>query len=149
MVKVLFVCLGNICRSPFAEFYFRDLARRRGCSAEFEVASAGTSAEESGNPVHPGSKALLREMGIDCSQKRARQITKRDYADYDYLVAMDEGNVCSMRRFFGGDPDGKIVKLLSFCGEERDVADPWYTGDFEATRRDVTEGCEALLTALR
>lgn len=148
MTKILFVCLGNICRSPFAEFYFRALAERRGFGAEFKTASAGTSDEEHGNPVHPGSQALLHALGIDCSEKRARQLVKRDYADYDYLVGMDEANVRNMRRFFGGDPEQKIVKLLSFCGEDRDVADPWYTGDFEATRRDVTRGCEALLEAL-
>lgn len=148
MIKVLFVCHGNICRSPLAEYYFRSLIQKHGLSARIQTASAATSTEEIGNPVHPGSRRILNRMGIDCSEKTARQIKKEDYTAYDYLIGMDEENIRNMKRFFHGDPEGKIRKLLSYCGSSRDVADPWYTGDFEATKLDVTAGCDALMHAL-
>jgi len=148
MKKILFVCLGNICRSPMAEFVMKDMLKRSGLSGSVAVASAATSAEEMGNPVHPGTRRKLSEHGISCAGKTARQLTRRDYDAYDYLIGMDEGNMRSMRRLFGGDPKGKLVKLLSFCGENADVADPWYTGDFEATWLDVNRGCEALMHEL-
>ena len=145
MKKILFVCLGNICRSPMAEFVMRDLLEKNGLSRAAVVSSAATSTEELGNPVHPGTRRKLAEHGISCTGKTARQIAKSDYDAYDYLIGMDESNVRNMRRMLGGDPQGKIFKLLSFCGENGDVADPWYTGDFEATWRDVSRGCAALL----
>lgn len=145
MIKVLFICHGNICRSPMAEFVMKDLAAKAGRAAEFHIESAATSREELGNPVYPPARKLLNSKGIDCSGKRARQITKKDYDKFDLLIGMDEMNMANMRRVFGEDPEGKIHKLLDFTGRPGDVADPWYTGDFEATWRDVLEGCESLL----
>lgn len=140
MVKILFVCHGNICRSPMAEFVMRDMVQRAGLAREIAVASAATSAEEIGNPVYPPARRKLLEHGIDPAGKRAVQLRAGDYESWDLLVGMDGANLRSMRRICGGDPQGKIRPLL-----ERDVADPWYTGDFEATWRDVNEGCRALL----
>ena len=147
MIKILFVCLGNICRSPMAEFVMKDLAEREGL--QISIASAATSSEELGNPVHPGTRRKLAEHGIRCDGKTARQLTRRDYEEYDWLIGMDESNMRNMRRLFGGDPRGKLVKLLQFCGENADVADPWYTGNFDATWNDVSRGCKALLDALK
>ena len=144
MIKLLFVCHGNICRSPMAEYVMKDIVRERGLQDAFLIESAATSTEEIGNPVHRGTRRILESRGIDCSGKRARQITTEDYRAFDLLIGMDEENVRRMRGRFGGDPDGKIAKLLSFAGSSRDIADPWYTGDFEATYRDVKQGCEAL-----
>ncbi|MGN0702678.1 MAG: low molecular weight protein-tyrosine-phosphatase [Lentihominibacter sp.] len=148
MVKILFICHGNICRSPMAEFVMKDLAAKAGRAAEFHIESAATSREELGNPVYPPARKLLNSKGIDCSGKRARQITKQDYDNFDLLIGMDEMNMVNMRRVFGEDSRGKIHKLLDFTGRPGDVADPWYTGDFEATWRDVLEGCESLLKQL-
>lgn len=145
MIKVLFICHGNICRSPMAEFVMKDLAAKAGRAAEFHIESAATSREELGNPVYPPAGKLLNSKGIDCSGKRARQINKKDYDKFDLLIGMDEMNMVNMRRVFGEDPQGKLHKLLDFTGRPGDVADPWYTGDFEATWRDVLEGCESLL----
>lgn len=145
---ILFVCHGNICRSPMAEFVMRDLLEKRGLAGSVQVASAGTSAEEAGNPVHPGTRRKLSQAGIRCEGKTARRIQRDDYPAYDFLIGMDEANLRGMRAFFGGDPDGKITKLLRFCGEDGDVADPWYTGDFDGTWRDVTRGCAGLLREL-
>ena len=148
MKKILFICHGNICRSPMAEFVMKDLTAKAGRAAEFHIESAATSREELGNPVyHPASK-LLNSKGIDCSGKRARQITKKDYENFDLLIGMDEMNMVNMRRVFGDDPEGKIHKLMDFTGRPGDVADPWYTGDFETTWTDVLEGCENLLKQL-
>ena len=153
MIKILFVCHGNICRSPMAEYVFKDMAAKAGLSACFYVASAATSSEEIwngvGNPVYPPARAKLAEHGIDCTGKRAVQLTRSDYDKYDYLIAMDSANVRSMYRILGGDPKGKIRKLLDFAGSGRDISDPWYTDDFEQAYRDVSEGCRALLAALR
>ncbi len=146
--SLLFVCLGNVCRSPMAEFVMKDLLGRHGLS-HIRVASAATSAEELGNPVHPGTRRKLAEHGISCAGKTARRLTRADYAAYDLIIGMDSQNLSSMRRLFGGDPEGKLVKLLSFCGEAGNVADPWYTGDFDQTYRDVLRGCEALLKRIR
>ena len=146
--KILFVCHGNICRSPMAEFVMRDLVQKRRLSHCISVASAATSTEELGNPVHPGTRRKLSEHGISCAGKTARQINRRDYEEYDLIVGMDEYNLRNMRRMLGGDPEGKLVKLLAFCGETRDVADPWYTSDFEQTWQDVLRGCTALLNEL-
>ena len=145
MIKILFVCHGNICRSPMAEFIMRDLAERSGYGDEIFTASAATSTEEIGNPVHGGTERVLRRLGISCAGKHAVQMTKRDYRDYDFLIGMDDWNLRNMRRIVGGDPDGKLFRLLDFTSSPHEVADPWYTGDFETTYHDVKEGCEALL----
>ena len=143
-VKILFICHGNICRSPMAEFIMKELVREEKLEWKFEIASAATSAEELGNPVYPPAKRELAAHGISCKGKTARQMSKRDYAEWDYLVCMDNWNMRNMQRICGGDPQGKLRKLLS-----RDVADPWYTGNFEDTYADVMEGCTALLEELR
>lgn len=148
-IRILFVCHGNICRSPMAEFILRARAEALGLGAFVAADSAATSAEELGCPVHPGTAAILRAQGIDCSEKRARQMRKSDYAAFDYLAGMDRMNVADMRRIAGGDPEGKICRLLDFAANPRDIADPWYTGDFDATYADVCEGCEALLKRLK
>lgn len=145
MIKVLFVCNGNICRSPMAEFIMKSLVAREGLSSDFFIASAATSTEEIGNPVYPPARRRLAQAGISCEGKRAVQMTWRDYERYDYLVGMDHWNISNMTRIAGGDPAGKIVRLLDLTEHPGDVADPWYTGDFEATFQDVSEGCEALL----
>ena len=153
MIKILFVCHGNICRSPIAEFVMKDLVAKSGLAAAFHIASAATSSEEIwngiGNPVYPPAKAKLAEHGISCAGKRAIQLTRGDYDKYDYLIGMDSANIRNMQRMLGGDPEGKISKLLSFAGSERDIADPWYTGNFDDTYRDVLEGCQALLNSLK
>ena len=148
MIKILFVCLGNICRSPMAEFVMKDIVKKRGIADNFEIASAATSNWEVGNPVYPPARRKLNENGIDCSGKTARQMTRADYANYDYIVAMDSGNLSDMVRFVGNDPDGKVSLLMSHTDTPRDVADPWYTGDFEATWKDVNKGCNAFLEEL-
>ena len=148
MIKILFICHGNICRSPMAEYLFRDLVEKKGLSAEFVISSAATSSEEIGNPVHRGTRQILDELGISCSEKRAVQMTRRDYETYDYLLGMDDWNIRNMERIAGGDPENKIHKLLEFAGKTRDIADPWYTGNFDATYEDVMEGCLGLLSSL-
>ena len=149
MIRVLFVCHGNICRSPMAEFILKDMTARRGIAEEFYIASAATSTEEIwhgvGNPVYPPARRMLAAHGIDCTGKTARQLRKADYAQYDYLIGMDQANFRNMQRMCGGDPDGKIHLLLDFTDRPGQVADPWYTGDFQATWEDVLEGCEGLL----
>lgn len=149
MVKILFVCLGNICRSPMAEFAMKDLVRKEGLAAQFEIASAATSTEELGNPVYPPARRKLAEQGISCDGKTARQITKADYAYYDYIIGMDHSNMRNMQRAFDGDPAGKLSLLLDYTDRPGQVADPWYTGNFDATWQDVSEGCRGLLTLLR
>ena len=148
MIKVLFICHGNICRSPMAEFLMKELVRQAGQAEAFCIASAATSAEELGNPVYPPVRRKLAEHGIDCTGKTARQLTRRDYEDWDLLIGMDEENMAGMRRLFGGDPEGKLHMLLEYAGLHRGVADPWYTRDFDAAWQDVTVGCTALLTRL-
>lgn len=145
MIKILFVCHGNICRSPMAEFVMKDLVRKAGRAAEFSIVSAATSTEELGNPVYPPARRMMAAHGIDCTGKTARQLRKADYAQYDYLIGMDQANFRNMQRMCGGDPDGKIHLLLDFTDRPGQVADPWYTGDFQATWEDVLEGCEGLL----
>ena len=145
MIKILFVCHGNICRSPMAEFVMKHLAACAGMSG-LTIASAATSTEEIGNPVYPPARRKLSEHGIDCEGKTARQLTRADYDAWDLLIGMDGANLRNMRRICGGDPEGKIRLLMEFAGQPRDVADPWYTGDFEATWRDVNTGCRALLS---
>ena len=145
MIKILFICHGNICRSPMAEFVMKDLVRKAGRAEEFSIASAATSTEEIGNPVYPPARRMLASHGIDCTGKTARQLRKADYAQYDYLIGMDQANFRNMQQMCGGDPDGKIYLLLDFTDRPGQVADPWYTGDFQATWEDVLEGCEGLL----
>lgn len=140
MKRILFVCHGNICRSPMAEFIMKKLVKDAGMEDEYEIASAATSTEEIGNSVYPPARRKLAEHGIRCDGKTARQLTRRDYDRYDLLVGMDDANIWNMNRICGGDPEGKIVKLLS-----RDVADPWYTDNFDATWDDCLEGCKSLL----
>lgn len=146
--KILFVCLGNICRSPMAEFVMKDLVRQMGIDSQFEIASAATSTYEIGNPVYPPAKQKLASHGIDCKGKTARQITKHDYDYYDYIIAMDQSNVKNLKKMFGEDTDNKITLLMDYTTRPADVADPWYTGDFDATWNDVVEGCKGLITSL-
>lgn len=145
MHKVLFVCLGNICRSPMAEFVMKDLVKKANVSQQFEIASAATSCEELGNPVYPPARQELAKHGIGCSGKTARQITKEDYEYYDYIVAMDYSNVRNLERMLGPDTEHKISMLLDYTNHPGQVADPWYTGDFGATWNDVLDGCQGLL----
>ena len=148
MIKILFVCHGNICRSPMAEFVMKDLVKQAGLEDQFQIASAATSIEEIGCPVYPPARRKLAEHGISCAGKTARQLTKGDYAQYDLLIGMDRANIRNMNRICGGDPEGKIKPLLDFTDRPGDVADPWYTGDFDATWRDVLEGCQKMLASL-
>ena len=148
MKKILFVCHGNICRSPMAEFVMEDLVEKAGLAAQFHIESAATSREEIGNPVYPSARRKLAEHGIACDGHAARQLTKRDYGEFDLLIGMDSANLRNMQRICGGDPDGKIHLLLEYTDRPGDVADPWYTGDFEATWRDVLAGCHGLLREL-
>ncbi|MBQ8808455.1 MAG: low molecular weight phosphotyrosine protein phosphatase [Clostridia bacterium] len=148
MIKILFVCHGNICRSPMAEYVLKDMVKKLRLSDGFEISSAATSIEEIGNGVYPPAKRKLMENGISCSGKTARQMTKDDYAYYDYIIAMDKNNLRNMVRFVGDDPLKKVSLLMEHTDTPRDVADPWYTGDFEATWCDVQKGCKALLKEL-
>ena len=147
MVKILFVCHGNICRSPMAEFIFRDMAKRRGLT-DVQCASAATSDEETGNGVYPPARAKLRSLGLNPDGKRAVWMTRADYDAYDLLIGMEARNVAAMKRLCGGDPAGKIRRLLDYSARPRDIADPWYTDDFDTACRDITEGCEALIEAI-
>lgn len=148
MIKVLFVCHGNICRSTMAESVLTHMVRQRHIDHLFEINSAATSREEIGNPPHHGTVNKLRQVGISLIPHRAVQMTKADYEKYDYLIGMDDWNIRNMLRIAGGDPDHKIRKLLSFAGSARDIADPWYTGNFDETYDDIIEGCEAFLRSL-
>ena len=152
MIRVLFVCLGNICRSPMAEFIMKSIISERGLSDRFYIASAATSTEEIwngvGNPVYPPAKRELAKHGISCEGKRAVQITKPDYGKYDYILGMEERNIRNILRIVGKDPEHKVKLLLDYSDHPRDIADPWYTGNFESTYRDVVEGCEGFLLYL-
>lgn len=148
MIKVLFICHGNICRSPMAEYVMKDMVRKAGCEAEFEIASAATSREEIGNDIHRGTKAKLREQGIAFEKRQARQVTKKDYEEFDYLILMDRENKRGLSRIISADPYNKVHMLLSFAGKDRDIADPWYTGNFDETYDDVVTGCQAFLQSL-
>ena len=153
MIKVLFVCWGNICRSPMAEFVLKDLTQKQNISNLFHIDSAATSTEEIwngvGNPVYPPAKAELAKHGISCEGKRAVQLKKDDYNKYDYLIGMDNTNIRYMHRILGGDPEGKVKLFLAYAGLSRDVADPWYTGKFDVTYNDVVMGCEGFLKYLK
>ena len=145
-IRILFVCHGNICRSPMAEFIMKDMVRRNHLENRFGIASAATSREELGSPVYPPARGKLAEHGIACAGHRARQMTRADYDDYDLIVCMDRRNIHNALRITGDDPEQKIVLLLDYAGRPgEEVADPWYTGDFDATWDDITSGCEGLL----
>ena len=148
MKKILFVCHGNICRSPMAEFVMKDLAKKAGLASQFHIESVATSREEIGNPVYPPARRKLAEHGISCDGHAARQLTNQDYDKYDLLIGMDGANLRNMHRICGGDPDGKLRLLMDYTDRPGDVADPWYTGDFEATWQDVLAGCQGLLHEL-
>lgn len=148
-MNILFVCHGNICRSPMAEFVMKDLVKKAGLETKFVIASAATSAEELGNPVYPPARNELARHGISCAGHAARQLTKADYAAFDLLLGMDRANIRNMERVCSGDPLGKIHRLLDYTSRPGDVADPWYTGDFRTTWNDVSEGCAALLDKLK
>ncbi len=152
MINILFICYGNICRSPMAEFVFQTMARERGCEQNFFVASAATSTEEirngRGSPVYPPARAELARHGIHCGGKRAVQVTKADYDRYDHLICMESKNVRDLMRIIGGDPQKKVSKLLDFTGCGGDIPDPWYSGRFEETYRQIAAGCAALLQKL-
>ena len=145
---ILFVCHGNICRSPMAEFIMKDLVAKEGLSGRFHIESAATSTEEIGNEVYPPAKQKLAEHGISCKGKTARQMTAADYYRFDLLIGMDRWNLRNMKAICGGDPDNKIHLLMDYTKRPGEVADPWYTGNFDATWRDVLEGCSALLESI-
>lgn len=148
MKKILFVCHGNICRSPMAEFVMKDLVKKAGLESQFHIESAATSWEEIGNPVYPPARRKLAEHGISYEGHAARQLTKQDYEDYDLLIGMDQANLRNMCRICGGDLANKMSLLMDHTDHPGDVADPWYTGDFEATWQDVLAGCQGLLKEL-
>ena len=148
MIRVLFLCHGNICRSTMAEFVMKDMVRKAGLEDCYYIESAATSREEIGNDTHPGTKRKLTEVSIPFTKRKARQVTKNDYDEFDYLVIMDQNNLRNLNRIITDDPDNKVFKLLDFAGKNRDIADPWYTGNFDETYDDVVEGCQALLNYL-
>lgn len=147
-VKILFVCHGNICRSPMAEFIMKDLAEKAGLSEQFEIGSAAVSTEEIGNPVYPPARRALSEIGITCSGHHARQMTAADYTAHDIILGMDHSNMRGMRRIAGGDPEGKLHLLMDYTETPGEVDDPWYSGDFSKARSDILAGCKGLLKAL-
>lgn len=149
MKQILFVCHGNICRSPMAEFVMRDMVEKAGLGGDVAVASAATSRDELGNPVYPPAREMLKRHGLDPGGKKARQLTKEDYDKFNLLVCMDSANMENMQRLFGGDPQGKLLRLLDLSDHPRNLADPWYTGDFQITWEDVNEGCQLLLEQLK
>ena len=148
MIKIMFVCHGNICRSPMAEFILKDMVAKKGIADKFLIASSATSREEIGNPVYPPARERLLRSGISPDGKRAVQVTKQDYENYDLLICMDRNNLRNITRIIPTDPQNKIKLLMDYAGEHRDVADPWYTGDFEITYVDIEKGCKALLKHL-
>lgn len=148
MIKILFVCHGNICRSPMAEFVLKDMVQKAGLKDKFLIESAATSYEEIGNPVHRGTARKLAEFGISVKGKQAVKLLKSDYNKYDYIIGMDTANIRNMLALFDGDKQNKVYKLLEFAGEHGDIADPWYTGNFDDTYDDVLKGCTGLLKKL-
>ena len=149
MVKILFICHGNICRSPMAEFFMKDLVEKEGMAEHFHIESAATSTEEIGNPVYPPARRKLSEHGISCQGHAARQIRHEDYDKFDFIIGMDEANIRNMRRFFGSDSENKISLLMDYTDTPGNVADPWYTGDFEKTWQDIDRGCRGLFKEIK
>lgn len=149
MIKVLFCCHGNICRSVMCQFVFQDMINKMGIADQFIIDSRATSTEEIGNPPHRGTVRKMKEVGIPVLPHRATQITWSDYKSFDYVIGMDSWNMRNLDRMLKGDPDGKIYKLLTFAGSDRDIADPWYTDNFDDTYRDVLEGCKGFLEYLK
>lgn len=149
MIRILFICLGNICRSPMAEFVMKDLVRKEGLEDHFFIASAATSTEEYGNPVHPGTRNKLRQYGISTEGKYAVTMRRSDYEKYDYIIAMERYNIRGIMRIIGSDPEYKVSLLLDYTRRPGDIADPWYTGNFDKTYEDILEGCQGLLEALK
>lgn len=148
MINVLFVCHGNICRSPMAEFLFKDMVKKNGCEDMFHIESCATSSEEIGNPVHHGTRKILNSLGIDCSYKKARRITKADYDKFDYIILMDEENKWGLKYIIPNDPYCKVHLLLEYAGLKRDIRDPWYTGNFKETYDDIMLGLNAFYNKL-
>ncbi len=148
MIKVLMVCHGNICRSTMAEFVLKDMVKKLGREGEFVIESAGTSAEEQGNDTHYGTRQKLTEVGIPFTRRRARRLTRADYDKFDYLICMDKNNVRNLLRIIDADTQNKVSLLLEFAGINRDIADPWYSGNFDETYEDVVRGCRALLEVI-
>ena len=149
MIKVMFVCLGNICRSPMAEFVLKDMVKKQGLEKEFYIKSSATSSEEIGNDIHYGTRDKLIQNGIPFTKRKAVKLRAEDYKKYDYIIGMEKSNVINIKRIVGEDVDDKIYRLLDFSDTPRDIADPWYTGDFEATYRDVKNGCEGLMAYIK
>lgn len=148
MIKILFICHGNICRSPMAEFVLKDMVKKRGIEKEFFISSAATSTEEIGNSVHRGTREKLKQYGISTEGKYAVQLKRQDYQKYDYILAMDKANVKNIQRIVGEDSQNKVHLLLSYAEKNTDIADPWYTGDFDKTYDDIVEGCNAFLNKI-
>ena len=149
MQKILFVCLGNICRSPMAEYVFKDIVAKNGQEKNFYISSAATSTEEIGNDMHYGAKDKLNERGIPYGKHKARQLRKEDYSKYDYIIAMENSNIRNIMRIIEEDKENKVHRLLDFTNNPRDIADPWYTGNFTVTYNDIVEGCTAFLNYLK
>lgn len=149
MINVLFVCHGNICRSPMAEFMFKDMVNKKGLEKDFYIESAAVSSEEIGNPVYPPAKKRLAKEGIGCEGKRARKMTKADYNKFDYILAMESYNIDRMMRIIGDDPESKVHLLLDYTDSKGDISDPWYTGDFDRAYNDIMEGITGFLEAVR
>ena len=149
MIKVLFICHGNICRSPMAEFICKDYVKELGISQQFHIESAATSREEIGNPVYPPARRKLASVGISCQGKTARQVTREDYDRFDYLICMENYNLRNITRIIPADPEGKICRLLDFTGHPGDIDDPWYTGDFDTTYDEILDGIKAFVVYLQ
>ena len=148
MIKVLFVCLGNICRSPMAEFVFKDMVNKRGLAEKFHIESAATSRQAIGEGIYYGTKDILKEQGIPFKERKARQMTKEDYNKFDFILGMEEKNIINIMRIIGEDPQNKVHRLLDFLEKPRDIVDPWYYGNFDSTYYDIEEGCNKFLEYL-
>ena len=149
MIKVLFICHGNICRSPMAEFVLKDMVKKQGVEKEFYIKSSATSSEEIGNDIHYGTRDKLIQNGISFTKRKAVKLRAEDYKKYDYIIGMEKSNVINIKRIVGEDVDDKIYRLLDFSDTPRDIADPWYTGNFEITFNDIVEGCNGFLKCLK